>query len=177
MRAAVHAKAPELRKTYHRWGSLRDAGFVKQLMYSSSGDVTGITNGRYSLVECAHAEADPVIARHHYSHKTTKSRFLSLSVNSGLGYVQLGYGIRPRLKRNISTLITAENYCEFDRMWLSDILPKFAESQVIALLLSYLKQVHRGIKFVITYADESAGNRGTIYRATNAIELAPVVAD
>ena len=62
-------------------------------------------------------------------------------------------------------------------MWLSDDLPKFSESQVISLLLSYLKQVYPKIKFVITYADESVGNKGTIYKATNAIILKPIDCD
>ena len=53
-------------------------------------------------------------------------------------------------------------------MWLSDELPKFSESQCISLLLSYLKQVYKQIKFVITYADGSVGNKGIIYKATNA---------
>lgn len=62
-------------------------------------------------------------------------------------------------------------------MWLSDELPKFSESQCISLLLSYLKQVYPEIKFVITYADGSVGNKGTIYRATNAEFLGEIPCD
>jgi hypothetical protein len=118
-----------------------------------------------------------LVKKYHYSHKTTKNRFKSFLVNDGMGVLQLGYGIRPRMKHTVSKLITKDNYCEFDRMWLSDKLPKFSESQVISLLLSYLKQVYKNIKFVITYADESAGNKGTIYKATNAIRLEPIDCD
>ena len=81
------------------------------------------------------------------------------------------------MKHTISKLISHDNFCEFDRMWLSDELPKFSESQVISLLLSYLKQAYPKIKFVITYADESAGNRGIIYKATNAIRLGVIDCD
>jgi|SRR3990167_4571169 len=137
----------------------------------------GITNGKLTLIECPSAEADEVIKTHHYSHKTTKNRFLSFRVGEHQGYLQLGYGIRPHKKHLIHPKITKDNYCEFDRMWLSDELPKNSESQVIALLLSYLKQVYKYIKFVITYADESAGNVGTIYKATNAIRLKGVPVD
>jgi hypothetical protein len=137
----------------------------------------GITNGKLYIEECQSDIADKIVKEHHYSHKTTKNRFKSFLVNDGLGVLQLGYGIRPASKHTISNLITKENYCEFDRMWLSDDLPKFSESQVISLLLSYLKQVYPKIKFVITYADESVGNKGTIYKATNAIILKPINCD
>lgn len=137
----------------------------------------GITNGFLSLMECPNEEADKVIIKYHYSHKTTKNRFKSFSVNGGKGYLQLGYGIRPHMKHTISKHITIDNYCEFDRMWLSDELPKNSESQVIGLLLSYLKQRYPRIKFVITYADGSVGNKGIIYQATNAIALDKVPVD
>lgn len=137
----------------------------------------GITDGFIKLTEDNSGKCDAIIREHHYSHKTTKNRFLSFLVNDGLGALQLGYGIRPRMKHTISTDITKDNYCEFDRMWLSDDLPKFSESRTIGLLIAYLKQAHSRIKFIITYADESAGNTGTIYKATNAIQLAPLQCD
>jgi hypothetical protein len=121
--------------------------------------------------------ADRLVCMHHYSGKATKNSFISFLVNDGKGVLQLGCGVRPRMKHVISSDITAENYCEFDRMWLAEELPKNSESRVIGLLLSYLKQVEKHIVFVITYADESVGNRGTIYQATNAIEVEPVQVD
>ena len=153
---------------------------MKQLIYEKTlfgKNPIGITNGKITLKECRNEKADEIIKKYHYSHKATKNRFKSFEVNNGQGYLQLGYGIRPRMKHTISKLITKDNYCEFDRMWLSDEMPKFSESQVIGLLLSYLKQVYKKIKFIITYADESAGNKGTIYKATNAIELGTIDCD
>ncbi|GAF89676.1 unnamed protein product, partial [marine sediment metagenome] len=120
---------------------------------------------------------DKLVIKYHYSHKATKNRFLSFLVNDGKGFLQLGYGIKPAEKHTISTLITKDNFCEFDRMWLSDELPKFSETQVISLLLSYLRQVHKRIKFIITYADGSVGNFGTIYKASNAISIGKVPVD
>lgn len=152
---------------------------MKQLIMSDElfPKPVGITNGHLTLRECSSEEADNVIIQHHYSHKATKNRFLSFSVNGGKGYMQLGYGIRPHIKHTVSEMITKDNYAEFDRMWLSDELPKFSETQTIALLLSYLKQVHPRIVFLITYADESAGNKGTIYKASNAFYLGSVAVD
>lgn len=137
----------------------------------------GISNGKITITECENNIADKYVIKNHYSHKATKNRFKSFLVNKNKGVLQLGYGIRPSLKQSIHPLIKKGNFCEFDRMWLSDDLPKFSESQTISLLLSYLKQVYPEIKFIITYADESAGNKGTIYKATNAKILKPINCD
>jgi len=153
---------------------------MKELIYKKDllgKTAIGLSNGKIWIKECEHFEADKLVKKYHYSHKTTKNRFKSFLVNDGLGVLQLGYGIRPNIKKHIHPLIDKNNYCEFDRMWLSDELPKFSESQTISLLLSYLKQIYKNIKFVITYADESVGNKGTIYKATNAIILKPIKCD
>jgi len=153
---------------------------MKKLLYENrlfNKQPIGITNGLYWLKETSNALVDKMVVQHHYSHKSTQNRFKSFTVNDDKGFLQLGYGIRPHLKHTISIFITEDNYCEFDRMWLSDELPKFSESQVISLLLSYLKQTCHKIKFVITYADSSVGNTGTIYKATSAISIGKVPVD
>lgn len=153
---------------------------MKNILYTNNlfGKVPiGITNGNITLKECDNKEADRTICKHHYSGKATKNRFLSFAINDGMGYLQLGYGIRPHMKHTITNMITKDNYCEFDRMWLSDKLPKTSESQAIGLLISYLKRVHPRIKFIITYADGSMGNTGVIYKATNAISIDKIPVD
>jgi len=153
---------------------------MKKIIYINSliGKIPcGIKNEKYKLIECNNGDADKIIIKYHYSHKSTKNRFKSFSVNDGMGYLQLGYGIRPTMKHTISKEITKDNYCEFDRMWLSDELPKNSESQVISLLLHYLKFAYPKIKFVITYADGSVGNKGIIYQATNAIKIGKIPCD
>ena len=129
------------------------------------------------IKEVESKEVKELIETNHYSHKITPNHFLSFDVNDGLGALQLGFGIRPHKKGTISKLITKDNYCEFDRMWLSDKLPKYSESKTIALLLKYIKKNYPKIKFIITYADGSAGNTGIIYKATNALELKPIMCD
>ena len=135
------------------------------------------SNGKYWIKEVPSNMVSDMIIKNHYSHKCTPNHFLSFDVNDGKGALQLGYGIRPRMKHTISSFITQDNYCEFDRMWLSDELPKNSESQVISLLLRHLKKYYPKIQFVITYADGSAGNKGIIYQATNALKLKPVSCD
>jgi len=94
-----------------------------------------------------------------------------------LGFIQLGYGIRPQMKHTISTDITSDNYCEFDRMWLDDILPRNSETMVIGMLLWFIKRWNPKIEYIITYADGSVGNVGTIYKASNAISIGKVPVD
>ena len=52
-------------------------------------------------------------------------------------------------------------------MWLSDEMPKFSESITLSLLHHFLRKVHPEIKHLISYADTSVGNVGTIYKASN----------
>lgn len=139
--------------------------------------VIGISNGVMSLEICEKQEADKVISKYHYSKKATKNSFLSIRVNDGQGYMQLGYGIRPAIKSSICEDITKGNYAEFDRMWLSDDLPKNSESMAIGLLIKLLRRIKPELKYLITYADESAGNQGTIYKATNAFRLGSIPCD
>lgn len=153
---------------------------MKKILYIKSliGEKpNGATNGNYFIEESQNNIVDELVRKYHYSHKPTKNRFKSFLVNGNKGFLQLGYGIRPTIKHTISEYITRDNYCEFDRMWLSDELPKNSESQVISLLLFYIKIVYPKIKFIITYADGSAGNKGIIYQATNAISIGKIPCD
>ena len=150
---------------------------MKKLLRDNLGNPCGIMDVGLVLREVSASKVDPLVVKYHYSHKNTRNRFKSFLINGNQGFMQLGYGIRPRMKHTISKQITKDNYCEFDRMWLSDDLPKFSESRTIGLLLSYLKQVYPRIHFMITYADGSVGNTGIIYKATNAFYVGKVKVD
>lgn len=125
---------------------------------------------------CNKSEADRIITEHHYSHKPTKNSFQSFLVyyhGSVEGALQLGYGIRPKIKGEYN----ADEVREFDRMWLSDRMPKFSETITLSLLHKYLRAVHPNIKQLISYADTTVGNKGTIYRAANYKLVATLKAD
>lgn len=149
----------------------------RHIIYDFFNNPIGIENCNHKIELCSKKEADATICKYHYSHKSPKNTAMSFSVDDGLGYIQLGYGIRPAKKGFLGEYVEKGNYFEFDRMWLSDKLPKLSESQVIGLLLEFLRKTKPEIKFIITYADGSVGNRGIIYKATNAIELESVACD
>lgn len=118
------------------------------------------------IEECEKSVADDIIIPHHYSHKSVSNSCINLVViykNRTEGALQIGYGIRPKIKGDFNP----ESVREFDRMWLSDNMPKFSETIVLSLLTHYLKESHPEIKVLISYADTSAGKTGTIYKAGN----------
>lgn len=118
------------------------------------------------IIECEKAEADSIICQHHYSHKVTQNSFVSLLViyhGRVEGALQCGYGIRQKIKGEYRP----EEVREFDRMWLSDTMPKFSETITLSLFHHYMRLAHPEVKVLISYADTTAGNNGTIYRAAN----------
>lgn len=118
------------------------------------------------IVECDKSQADIIVCKYHYSHKATKNSFVSLVVywrGKIHGALQCGYGIRPQIKGNYKP----EQVREFDRMWLSDDMPKYSETIVLSLFHYYMKARHPEVKVLISYADTTAGNSGTIYKAAN----------
>lgn len=118
------------------------------------------------ILVCNKKDADEIIIKHHYSHKATKNSFLSLLVYyKGVinGALQIGYGIKPRSKG----IFNADEVREFDRMYLTDEMPKYSETITLSLLHHFLRKVYPNIKYIISYADTSVGNKGTIYKAAN----------
>lgn len=150
----------------------------KNPIKDSSGAIIGYEapSKGIQIITCTKAEADPIIKANHYSHKVTRNSFLNFLVYyNGIesGALQLGYGIRPKIKDGYNT----DEVREFDRMWLSDDMPKFSETITLSLLHHYLQKVHPEVKHLISYADTSAGNTGTIYTAANYKQIGKVKAD
>lgn len=128
------------------------------------------------IYECEKSVADSLIVPHHYSHKVTTNTCISLLVywNGKVnGAMQIGYGIRPEIKGEYNP----DDVREFDRMWLSDDMPKYSETICLSLLHHYLRRKHPEIKYLISYADTSAGNKGTIYKAANYKLIKAIKAD
>lgn len=122
------------------------------------------------LVECDKSQADSVLVPHHFSHKVTMNSCINLLVlyNGKIsGAMQIGYGIRPHIKTEREGVLDYHKVREFDRMWLSDEMPKYSETICLSLLHHYLRATHKEIKYLISYADTSIGNNGTIYKAAN----------
>lgn len=140
----------------------------KRPITNSTGQILGYEapSKDIQIIVCDKAVADAIIIKNHYSHKVTKNSFLSFLVyykGKVEGALQVGYGIKPKSKG----LFNPDEVREFDRMWLSDVMPKYSETITLSLLHHYLKKAHPQIKHLISYADTTVGNEGTIYKAAN----------
>ena len=150
-----------------------------EYIFDKKNKAIGIRKGDYSVVEMCNRDIDPLVIENHYSHTVPKNRWRSFGVfykGKLGGAMQLGYGITPGKKKHICKYITKTNYKEFDRMWLSEELPKNSESLAIGLLMRLVKKKYPEIKFIITYADGTMHNVGTIYQASNFIYLGKIKA-
>lgn len=56
---------------------------------------------------------------------------------------------------------------ELARLYLLDQIPHNAETWLIAKSVRYIRRHHRDVRHLLSYADPSAGHRGTIYKAGN----------
>lgn len=145
---------------------------VKTPVYGFCGFIIGYEckEKGIRLIECDKSQADAIIVPHHFSHKVTKNSCINLLVlyrGKISGAMQIGYGIRPHIKTERDGVLDYHKVREFDRMWLSDDMPRFSESICLSLLHHYLRATHKEIKYLISYADTSIGNTGTIYKAAN----------
>ena len=118
------------------------------------------------ILMCEKSQADTIISKNHYSKKPTQNSFLNMLVyykNDVKGALQIGYGIQPEKSNGFKK----HEICEFDRMWLDDIMPKFSETITLSLLHNFLKTRYKELKAIISYSDTGVGNNGTIYKASN----------
>jgi hypothetical protein len=56
---------------------------------------------------------------------------------------------------------------ELARLWVEDGVPINAESWLIAQAVRYIRKERPDVKYLVSYADPSAGHQGTIYKAAN----------
>lgn len=56
---------------------------------------------------------------------------------------------------------------ELARLWLADEVPQNAETFLIGKAVRYIQLNRPDVRFLISYADPSAGHAGTIYKAAN----------
>lgn len=108
-----------------------------------------------------------IIEGHHYLHTIPAGTRLSFGVfldRRLLGALTLGVG--PKLAHKLVKGADAGDTATLTRLWLSDALPKNAESRVLGVVLRALSR-NTSLKFLITYADPAHGHLGTIYQATN----------
>lgn len=114
------------------------------------------------------ADANALIRRVHYSHKTVNNSQLHIGVFYG-GKLEGALQFGPSLdKRKIQGLVTGtgwNNFIELNRLAFTDRLPRNSESRALAVAMRILRKYAPHIRWVITFADATQCGDGTIYRA------------
>ena len=104
-----------------------------------------------------------MMVEHHYSHTVPVNSMLSLGYSGMInchGGVMLGYGVNPKKAKEPGTY-------EFDRMWLSDEMPKYSETIVLSLFHKYLKATHPQVKKIISDRISPPGTTGLSTKRAN----------
>ncbi|WP_063791626.1 hypothetical protein [Bradyrhizobium valentinum] len=117
-------------------------------------------------------DADALIIRLHYSHKTVNNAFLSLGVffNDRLeGAMTFGPSMD---KSNILGLVRDtkwNGFLELNRLAFSEALPRNSESRALAIAMRMIRKHYPHIEWIISFADGCQCGDGTIYRAAGAV--------
>lgn len=112
-----------------------------------------------------------LIVEHHYLRAMPAACWRCFGVYAGdnlMGAAVFTAG--PRHGYRVLTGARPQQVAVLARLWLSDDLPKNAESRVIGILLRLLRR-ERQWKLLLSYADPAAGHSGIIYRATGWLYL------
>lgn len=80
--------------------------------------------------------------------------------------IPVGMAIYSLPPREIDTRYGGATW-ELARLYLLDSIPRNAETWLIGRSVRHIKQNRPEIKFLVSYADPSAGHAGTIYKAAN----------
>ena len=111
--------------------------------------------------------AKALLTGQHYLHSMPGGTYRAFGVFNHkrlLGAITLGVG--PKNAYRLVKESAPDDALALSRVWLSDELPPNSESFVVGQVLRALRK-HTNIKFIVTYADPSAGHVGTIYQASN----------
>ena len=103
-----------------------------------------------------------LIIEHHY-------RCFGIYVDDDLAGAAV-FTAGPRLAFRVLSGASPQQVAVLARLWLSDDLPKNAESRIIAILIRLLRREQRW-KLLLSYADPGAGHEGVIYRASGWLYL------
>lgn len=118
------------------------------------------------------ATAFQLIKKYHYSSQLPRLTRVCLGFftpeHEFVGALSLGWGTRP--KHTIKILwdaLESSDYFEIGKMALADKMPRNSESQFLSLVVRYIKENHKNVKVIFTWADGVLGKAGYVYQASN----------
>jgi len=131
------------------------------------------------LEEITKSQAEKFVKDTHYSKvmpKITK-HYLGCFVddenslfsnNKLVGVITLGWGTRPlhTIKKLFPNLVS-NDYYEIGKMCMSESMPRNSESQLLSLVISWMKKNLPEKKYLFTWADGIVGKPGYVYQSAN----------
>ena len=121
----------------------------------------------YSIAVASRTEADPLV-RAHYLKRWPTVCVLTLGMWHGpfiVGVIVFALPPRETAKRYRCSVAW-----ELARLYVMDSEPFNSETWFMARAIKYIRNVHRDVQVLVSYADPSAGHAGTIYKAANWIQ-------
>jgi len=146
-----------------RAGGVTEAQFAFQREGSGANPTPALQSMKVRPIPIRTAKT--LLERYHYLHSIPGGSKLAFGVFVGCslrGALTLGAG--PANAHRLMNQAGPQDCTTLTRLWLSDELPKNAESRVIGIVLRALRK-HTDLKFIISYADPTQGHLGTIYQA------------
>lgn len=116
----------------------------------------------------AAVDANRLVQRVHYSHKTVKNAQLHLGVFLGdklEGVMQFGPSLDKRKLKDIVRGTKWNEFIELNRMAFSERLPRNSESRALGVALRLMRKQYPHLQWVVSFADGTQCGDGTIYRA------------
>lgn len=144
--------------------------YSTQLDMFSKPDVIGFGNNAFHVEEILRDKANEIIVKNHYSHKYNLTSKIHLGVHIDgvlIGALQFGKAMNPASQEGVVKNTLIDEYLELNRMWLDDIAPRNSESKAISYCIKYIKNRHKKIKWIQSFADERCGKLGIVYQAAN----------
>ena len=136
---------------------------IKEGLFSDTIVGVSVPERHTEIREVPFKVARKMIVANHYSGTLRACQKATLGVyyhKEMLGAIAIGLGLNPDTQRGNEAI-------EFERLWLSDLMPKYSETVVIGALHTYIRETMPEISRVWTWADLGENNPGTIYKAAN----------
>ena len=132
--------------------------------------IIGYGDDGFSVREVHRDVANAIIRSRHYSGTVVNNSYIHLGVFAGdalLGVLQYGYAMNPASGGVLIEGTANDGWCELNRMWLSDDLPRNSESRAISASIRYIRKRYPKIAFIQSFADGRLGGCGIVYQAAN----------
>jgi hypothetical protein len=121
----------------------------------------------YSIAPASHTEADSLVMAH-YLHRWPGVVTAIVGMWRGpflVGVIVFALPPRETAKRYKCSLAW-----ELARLYVRDSEPFNSETWFMSKAIKWLKKTHSLVEVLVSYADPSAGHKGTIYKAANWVQ-------